>query len=296
MKNLTYINFIVLLIMSIWTNAALAIPSITAATSQGTTIKFTATLSEKLLSGYKVKIDYGNGKGLVAMTCSRFTCTLSSNSLPIGVNSAAYKIGIYNAQGVLQGLSTSGTYAITYTAPVVNNTPAPVIPPVPLVTKYTKISNTGSSLSDDATLGSGSNDWACTKDKATGLIWEVKTSDDGLRDTIKTYTYASTQDFVSAVNNQSLCGSTNWRLPSYVELKTLHHCTSTKIAPICIDSSYFPNMKSSNYWTSTYNTVARTTTITDTIYIVLKFANENPFFTGPSTYKEDYLSLLLVHS
>jgi len=79
MKNLTYINIIILVVMSVWANAALAIPSITATASAGTTIKFTATLSQKLLSGYKVKIDYGNGKGLVAMTCSSTTCSLSSN-------------------------------------------------------------------------------------------------------------------------------------------------------------------------------------------------------------------------
>lgn len=290
MKNLTYINFIVLLIMSIWTNAALATPSITAATSQGTTIKFTATLSEKLLSGYKVKIDYGNGKGLVAMTCSGLTCTLSSNSLPTGVNSAAYKIGIYNAQGVLQGLSTSGTYAITYTAPVVNNTPAPVIPHVPLVTKYTKISNTGSSLSDDATLGSGSNDWACTKDKATGLIWEVKTSDDGLRDTIKTYTYTATQDFVSAVNNQSLCGSTKWRLPSLFELETLNQFKSANIYPNYIDTTYFSNMKNTYYWTSTYFDDGISTG-----YYLLSFDSQIPWIRK-EVKKETYQSILLVHS
>ena len=44
------ITFGVLLIA---TSNVFAVPTITAATSQGTTIKFTATLSEKLLSGYK---------------------------------------------------------------------------------------------------------------------------------------------------------------------------------------------------------------------------------------------------
>ena len=47
---------------------------------------------------------------------------------------------------------------------------------------YSKISNSGSVLPDTATLGSGANDWACTKDNKTGLIWEVKTDDGGLRD------------------------------------------------------------------------------------------------------------------
>ena len=90
-KSISLYGFIILA-LSIGSNTVFALPSIKATTSQGTTIKFTATLSEKLLSGYKVKIDYANGKGLVAMTCSGFTCTLSSNVLPAGVSKAAFKI------------------------------------------------------------------------------------------------------------------------------------------------------------------------------------------------------------
>ena len=202
-KSISLYAFLVLA-MSLWTNAVFALPSITATTSQGTTIKFTATLSEKLLSGYKVKIDYANGKGLVAMTCSGFTCTLSSNALPVGVSQATYKIGVYNAQGVLQVSTTDGTYTII-SAPT---------------TGYSKISNTGSVLPDSAILGTGTNDWACTKDNKTGLIWEVKTVDGGLRDMSPKYTnlisgetgygLSSNSDyFTSTVNKQTLCGSSN---------------------------------------------------------------------------------------
>ncbi len=45
-----------------------------------------------------------------------------------------------------------------------------------------KLTHNGTVLSDDATLGSGSTDWACTQDNKTGLTWEVKTTDGGLRD------------------------------------------------------------------------------------------------------------------
>ena len=47
---------------------------------------------------------------------------------------------------------------------------------------YTKIANDGSELPADAPLGSAAGEWACTRDNATGLVWEVKTDDGGLRD------------------------------------------------------------------------------------------------------------------
>ena len=73
------------------TSHVFAVPTITKSVSAGTTFKFTETLSEKLPTGYKVKIDLNNGKGLVAMTCSGTTCTLSSNALP-KVDTSIYKV------------------------------------------------------------------------------------------------------------------------------------------------------------------------------------------------------------
>jgi hypothetical protein len=264
--------------MSVWANAALAIPSITATASAGTTIKFTATLSQKLLSGYKVKIDYGNGKGLVAMTCSSTTCSLSSNSLPVGVNSASYKIGIYNAKGILQGSITDGTYTII--SPLTTDTSITTIPSTSS-SVYVKISNEGATLADSAKLGTGANDWACTKDKKTGLIWEIKTTNDDLRDTIKTYTIAGALDFKSAVNSKSLCGSTNWRLPTNIELKLL--LSTSKNEPY-IDTLYFPNTQSLVYWTSTYITL-------NSIYIVNFGSKSFDIYAD----KNNYYNVRLVH-
>ncbi len=55
------------------TSNVFAIPTLTEASVTGTTVKFATKLSEKLPTGYKVKIDLNNGKGLVAMTCSGTT-------------------------------------------------------------------------------------------------------------------------------------------------------------------------------------------------------------------------------
>jgi hypothetical protein len=148
---------------------------ITKTSATGTTFKFTATLDAPLTAGNKVKIDFG--KGLKAMNCSAKTCALSSNVLPSGVSTAAYKIGIYNAKNVLQGTTSDGTYVISPTS-TITPTSNPTLP----TEGYTKIANDGSELPDSATLGTNPTDWACTKDNKTGLIWEVKTDDGGLRD------------------------------------------------------------------------------------------------------------------
>jgi hypothetical protein len=109
---------IMLSLLFMVTSNVFAIPTITMIAAQGATIKFIAVLSEKLPIGYKVKVDYSNGKGLVAMSCSSIYCTLSSNTLPTGVASAIYNIGIYNTKGVLQGAVTAGAYTIFSTPPL----------------------------------------------------------------------------------------------------------------------------------------------------------------------------------
>jgi hypothetical protein len=245
------------------TGNAFAISTLTGASTTGTTIKFTTKLSEKLTTGYKVKLDLNNGKALASMTCSALTCTLSSNNLPKGADEALYSAGIYNSKGTLQGEVVDGSYVITTTEEV--NTPSTI--------GYTKISNSGATLSTTAKLGTGSNDWTCTKDNKTGLIWEVKTTDGGLRDMNNDYSWyeldasknngdAGTQNggickgsqcdtyaFTKAVNTKGLCGKKDWRMPTVKELEGLLITTPTINQPLnerfYIDATYFPN---SNTW------------------------------------------------
>ncbi len=133
---------------------------------------------------------------------------------------------------------------------------------------FTKLDANGEELAASA------SDWSCVRDNVTGLIWEVKqpVGSGGLRDANHTYTwynpdnstnggYAGTQNsgtcqgsacdtqaFVAAVNSQSLCGASDWRLPSLNELRSIVH--NGRIEP-AIEQSYFPYTgKLAGYWSS----------------------------------------------
>jgi hypothetical protein len=123
---------------------------------------------------------------------------------------------------------------------------------------FTKISSTGQSLSTTATA------WSCIKDNHTGLMWEVKTDDEGdLHYKYKRYrwynpdsstnggdkgdeNYGSdnTYAFAQAVNIQDLCGYSDWRLPTRQEL---HSIANYGLDPSF--GSYF-NTLSREYWSS----------------------------------------------
>ena len=114
---------------------------------------------------------------------------------------------------------------------------------------FTKISSTGTELAVSATQ------WSCVKDNVTGLIWEVKTDDGGLRDKDNKYTWYNpdknnnggyagtsggntTNSFVTAVNAIHLCGYFDWRMPSREELHSL--LLFDRYNPM-IDTTFFPN-------------------------------------------------------
>ncbi len=147
---------------------------------------------------------------------------------------------------------------------------------------FTKISNNGQPLPASAALGSGPNDWACTRDNVTGLIWEVKTDDNGLRDSDWSYSWfnsaspdgvagtdsggtcqtpgrCDTEKYTDDVNAQGLCGANDWRMPSKHELTNILNYGIGDFAgnDPAIDPDYFPNMRAlgineypvANYWT-----------------------------------------------
>ena len=142
---------------------------------------------------------------------------------------------------------------------------------------FTKLDIDGTELAADA------SSWSCVLDHATGLIWEVKTTDGTLRDPSKFFTWhdpdnvlfigtpsdQDTDDFIAYVNSDSsinngsgLCGRSNWRLPTVHEIEGLADYDAVVADGLggysnpSIDTNYFPYTITSQYqwyWTSHLN-------------------------------------------
>ena len=138
---------------------------------------------------------------------------------------------------------------------------------------YLKLGSDGRILSDNAP------EWVCVQDRATGLIWETKTDDNSLRDRDNFFSWydpvtepnhgkagarnggrcngqagCDTQAYVDALNEQQLCGFSDWRLPSRDEMLTLvDFSNSRKGSQASIDADYFPQTVASWYWTASSN-------------------------------------------
>ncbi|MFI3138523.1 MAG: DUF1566 domain-containing protein [Methylococcaceae bacterium] len=131
---------------------------------------------------------------------------------------------------------------------------------------FTKVSSTGASLA--ASVSS----WTCVKDNVTGLMWEVKTDDNGLHNKDWSYTWyepdnsknagfagypnggkcggtsqCDTYAYVQAVNAAGWCGYNDWRMPTDDELFGIAVLDGRRPS---IDTAYFPNTLSTAFWSS----------------------------------------------
>lgn len=145
---------------------------------------------------------------------------------------------------------------------------------------FTKLDENGQILPASAAA------WACVKDNITGLVWEVKptpnnkVANQGLHDADDSYSwrntdaaqnddnagalgaasicygydeekaqsFCNTEAFVNRVNAEGYCGFKDWRLPSREELRSIVDYGRHTPA---IDTDYFPDTKSSFYWSAT---------------------------------------------
>ncbi|HYJ42632.1 MAG TPA: DUF1566 domain-containing protein [Steroidobacteraceae bacterium] len=135
---------------------------------------------------------------------------------------------------------------------------------------FTKLDANGVPLPDQSVTFSAAP-WHCVLDNVTGLLWEVKSDDGGLRDKDWRYSWfdssgvadggdtgrenlgvcvnssdCDTEKYREAVNAAALCGRTDWRLPVRSELLSIIHYGSGS-APF-IDVDFFPQSVSASHW------------------------------------------------
>jgi len=106
--------------------------------------------------------------------------------------------------------------------------------------------------------GDAPNEWGCTRDEVTGLLWENKT-ETGHRAGKRMYTFYSPEfdpegkyggphdltGFLNSVNEAGLCGAHDWRLPTPTELQGIVDMGLVSLPPV--DERFFPNTQSF-YW------------------------------------------------
>lgn len=137
---------------------------------------------------------------------------------------------------------------------------------------FTKVGANGKSLVvqnapwvDSSGSEAAGTQWSCVQDNVTGLMWEVKTDDNGLHDMDWTYSWyqpdknkapfvgnsnkgvcngtspCDTDGYVKKVNAAGWCGHKDWRMPSIDELRSI---VSFDHKGPAIDTAYFPNTPS----------------------------------------------------
>jgi hypothetical protein len=137
---------------------------------------------------------------------------------------------------------------------------------------FVKLGSAGDPLPDQG-ADYATTPWECVRDNVTGLVWEIKTDDGGLRDRDWHYTWSvagevfdaagsqkesagecansgrcDTVNYAADVNAGGLCGFDDWRLPSRHELISLVDFGTP--ASAAIDTGYFPQVATAPYWTA----------------------------------------------
>lgn len=114
--------------------------------------------------------------------------------------------------------------------------------------------------------------WHCVADEGSGLVWEVKSSGQGLRHKDWRYRWSGTasadgacglthadctaNSYAAAANDidngpgrpRGLCGFSDWRLPLRTELQTVLQRSRAEPAA---DVTLFPTLEPAAYWTAT---------------------------------------------
>jgi hypothetical protein len=130
--------------------------------------------------------------------------------------------------------------------------------------RFTRLCNSGERAGEGSCPaqpqpGDGPDEWGCTRDEVTRLLWETKTGS-GHRAGSRAYTFYSSEydpdgqyggpddltGFLASVNEAGLCGSHDWRLPRPTELMGL--VDMAVIIPPAVDERFFPHTQPNFYW------------------------------------------------
>lgn len=186
-------------------------------------------------------------------------------TIPAGTQSQNWTMNYNNGKPVPLTGQTLG-FALSVLA--LGECPAPSAQPASLanavvLSNFIKISATGFKLK------STSQNWSCVLDNSSGLMWEMKTDDNGLHDKDWLYTWyqpngvvvgtpnggecgkqginCDTASFVQAINTEKLCGYQDWRMPSDDELLSI--VSKDQVDP-AIKEGFFPYTQQSMYWSA----------------------------------------------
>ena len=111
----------------------------------------------------------------------------------------------------------------------------------------------------DPLLGDTPTSWGCTKDQVTGILWEMK-AESGDRNYRIWYNLKTdpsddrpqANQHISDMNEQALCGRTDWRLPNNQEVQSIvAYGQGDGANKPTIDETYFPYSQINGLWTGT---------------------------------------------
>lgn len=208
--------------------------------------------------------------------------TDESRSSEGSARAAAVKPGVITPV-IKKPVKQQVTHKQTVLTPVLNHMPdnSPAVVSgldEPISSGYIKHDNSGDVIDDN------SEQWTCVHDDGTGLMWEVKSQDDSIRDSDNLYSWytpenssqpaaqptaeqpvdehgepdggrckggidCDTYAYVQAMNKLNYCGHDDWQLPTREQMQTLVELKNSE-AKVKINSHYFPNTLASWYWTA----------------------------------------------
>lgn len=160
-------------------------------------------------------------------------------------------------------------------------------------TEFIKIGADGEKLLDHAGAA------VCALDKKTGLLWEIKTFDGGVRDVESTYDlvakdsviddvlsirgecykiYCTSDSYLEYLNDTKLCGLDNWRVPTFYEFESI---LDRRYYDPVINQGVFRNERGAKYWTAT--------TLKNDPSMVMQI----DFFNGSSSFVKNQIPLAI---